>query len=130
VLGTDGRKIEIVNYAVANALKEDEIRGQDLGLVLGYLEAVEAEPIYYQYALLRVHQNLHSCKLAEIASAVENCNALGEEHKIAKFLRKVEHHIEVTNQKFLLGDQDDNVAALCALYSFFAYSHSGGPPFW
>ena len=48
------KDLDIVNYVLANALKGDQIPPEELGLVLSYLDVVQAPPIYYQYAILRV----------------------------------------------------------------------------
>lgn len=64
------KDFDIVNYVLASALKADKIAPQDLGLVLAYLEIVQAPPIYFQYAILRVHQNLQDVKLIDIALTV------------------------------------------------------------
>ena len=48
----------MVNYILANALKADKIEAGDLGLVMHYLEVVQAPAIFFQYGILRVHQNL------------------------------------------------------------------------
>ena len=49
---------EVVNHVLGHALKGDKIPAGDLGLVLTYLETVQAPSIYFQYAILRVHQNI------------------------------------------------------------------------
>jgi hypothetical protein len=66
------KDFDIVNYILANALKADQIRGSDFGLVLQYLEIVYAPPIYWQYAILRVHQKMDEQKLVDISSSIEN----------------------------------------------------------
>jgi hypothetical protein len=72
------KDFDIVNYILANALKADQIKGQDLGLVLMYLENVFAPPIYWQYAILRVHQSLHEQKLIEVATTIEKAHMLND----------------------------------------------------
>ena len=57
---------DVVNYVLASALKADKIEPKNLGLVINYLNEVNAPSIYYQYAILRVHQNLHKVKLIDI----------------------------------------------------------------
>lgn len=47
--------LDLVNYVLANALKIDKIPADSLGLVMMYLESVNAPSIYFQYAILRVH---------------------------------------------------------------------------
>jgi hypothetical protein len=41
------KDLDIVNYVLANALKGDQIPPEELGLVLSYLDVVQAPPIYY-----------------------------------------------------------------------------------
>ena len=64
------KDFDVVNYVLASALKADKIQPQNLGLVLSYLGEVNAPSIYYQYAILRVHQNLHKVKLVDIAITI------------------------------------------------------------
>jgi hypothetical protein len=49
------KDLDLVNYVLANALKIDKVPADSLGLVMMYLERVDAPSIYFQYAILRVH---------------------------------------------------------------------------
>ena len=53
--GEEIKDFDVVNYILASALKADKISTSDLGLVITYLEVVNAPSIYFQYAILRVH---------------------------------------------------------------------------
>lgn len=64
------RDLDLVNYVLANALKADIIKTGQLGLVVYYLDTVNAPSIYYQYAILRICQNLVDCKLYDINLAM------------------------------------------------------------
>lgn len=121
--------LDVVNYVLAAALKADQIAPSQLGLVLCYLETVNAPPIYYQYAILRVHQNLQDCRLLDIASSIENVHALGEDEKIEKVLSRVENYLEVTDEKKLLGE-GPNLGGLLSLYRCFAGFECGSWTFW
>ena len=41
------KDFDVVNYVLASALKADKIAPHDLGLVLAYLEIVQAPSIYF-----------------------------------------------------------------------------------
>jgi len=45
--GQQIKDFDVVNYILANALKADKIEAGDLGLVMHYLEVVQAPPIYF-----------------------------------------------------------------------------------
>ena len=70
---------DTVNLSLAQALKKNQIRGKDLSLVLNYLKLTQASPLFYKYAILRVHQSMRNCALQDVASALENANALDDE---------------------------------------------------
>ena len=76
------KDLDVVNYILAAALKADKIPHEDLGLIMTYLMEVQAPSIYFQYAILRIHQNLDKVKLIDIAASVTNCSHLGEVSKI------------------------------------------------
>lgn len=98
------KDFDLVNYVLANALKADKIDPSDLGLVLSYLSAVNAPSIFFQYAILRVHQNLSKVKLIDISLTLTALHHLADEEKISKLLNRVENHIETTNEIMLAGD--------------------------
>ena len=52
------KDFDLVNYVLAKALRADKIKTEDFGMVLAYLVSVNAPDIYWQFAILRVHQNL------------------------------------------------------------------------
>lgn len=90
--------------------------------MLYYLDTVRAPPIYYQYAILRVHQNLHNVKLIDIGMSVENVQMLGDDDKMMKLLNRVQNYIEVTNEKILTGGEGrSNLKGLISLYSAYTY---------
>ena len=41
------KDLDLVNYILAAALKADKIKPEDLGLIIGYLELVNAPSIYF-----------------------------------------------------------------------------------
>lgn len=119
-----------MNYVLASALKADKIEPHNLGLVLSYLGEVNAPSIYYQYAILRVHQNLHKVRLVDIAITLNEMHHLIDQDKIAKLMRRVENHFEVTSEKLLLENKGGNVKALWSIFCQYAHHQFGQPPFW
>ena len=113
------KDFDLVNYVLASALKADKIEPHDLGLVIAYLEQVYAPSIYFQYAILRVHQNLSKVKMIDIAMTISNAHHLQQEDKILKLIQRVQNYIEITNEKMLSGNQY-NLKGLNSLYSSFA----------
>lgn len=122
------KDFDLVNYVLASALKADKIDPSDLGLIISYLEVVQAPPIYFQYAILRVHQNLSKVKLIDIAMTMANAFYLEDEDKIQKLIQRVQNYIEITNEKILAAGQP-NLKGLMTLYSTFALYQNGTPKF-
>jgi hypothetical protein len=122
------KDFELVNYILANALKADVIRPDDLGLVLTYLEVVQAPSIFFQYAILRVHQNLPKVKLIDIAMSLQNGHHLIEMDKIEKLCNRIQNHIEVTHEK-LLCQNGFNLKGLMGIYNMFSHYRMGSMQF-
>ena len=121
---------DVVNYVLASALKADQIEAKNLGLVMNYLNDVNAPSIYYQYAILRVHQNLHKVKLIDITLTLQEMFHLVDQDKMIKLMKRIENHFEVTNESLLLDNKGGNLKALTGLYVNFAHNKYGQPPFW
>jgi len=111
-------------------LKADKIGAKDLGLVMVYLQYVNAPSVYFQYTILRVHQNIHKMHLIDIAVTGGEVFHLHQDEKIEKMLRRIENHVELTNTKVLLSNPGGNIKAVSMLYQDFAHYRAGSPPFW
>jgi len=83
------KDIDLVNYVLASALKIDQVPPKHLGLVMAYIDKVNAPSLYFQYAILRVHQHISEVRLYDIAQTVNNCQHLIDDSKVNKLLARV-----------------------------------------
>lgn len=111
------RDFDLVNYVLAAALKSDKLEAQHLGLVMSYLDSIDAPDLYFQYAILRVSQKLDELKLYDIATALTFSHKLGEEDTMAKLERKIQEYVIHASDKELLGT-GTNLLGLCFMYSY------------
>jgi hypothetical protein len=122
------KDFDLVNYILANALKADKIDASDLGCVLSYLEVVNAPSIFFQYAILRVHQNLPKVKLMDIGLSLQNGHHLLDTDKIQKLCDRIQNHIEVSHEKMLC-QGGFNLKGLSLIYSMFSFYRMGSVNF-
>ena len=99
-------------------------------MVILYLETVDAPSIYFQYAILRVHENLNDVRLIDIADSMIHLPHLNDDEKMLKVINRVQTHIELTHESLLLRDVKSNLRALMSLYNNFALWRQGTIPFW
>ena len=71
-----------------------------------------------------MHQNLPKQKLIDIAMTINNLVHLGDEEKMLKIIKRVQMHIEVTNEKILSAGQP-NLKGIMRLYYHFAEMRQG-----
>lgn len=122
----DIKDIDVVHYVLANALKANLIKVEQLGLVFYYLETVNAPPIYYQYTILRLCQNIQDCKLFDISLALQSIDSLIDGELQEKTLMKITNYLEVTNDRILLKD-GTNFRGLVGIYNNLVLYEMGGP---
>lgn len=89
---------------------------------------MKAPAIYWQYAILRVHQNLHKVKLYDIAVSLFHLYNLEENDKILKVLNRVEGYIMSTPTKILLGDTP-GLQSVSIIYNMYAMNNLGSLAF-
>lgn len=122
------KDFDIVNYVLAKALKADQIKPEQIGVVLAYLDAVQAPSIYWQYVILRVHQNLHKVQLYDIAISLYHLQHLQESDKIIKVLNRVEGYLMSTPTKVLLGDKPA-LQSMSIIYNIYTMNNFGSLAF-
>ena len=68
-----------VDKVLKYQLKEDKIAPQDYGLVNLYLHNLGGTQGTYDYAIMRIHQNIKNCQLLDIGFALMNLHQLDHE---------------------------------------------------